>query len=74
MKERLFTSLMLFLVVLAMSACKSGVPGPQNAIGASVRLLSVSPRVALPQAAPSDHSLNSNTPSDQIPFQSQLAQ
>lgn len=74
MKERLFTIVMIFFTTLAAVSCKQALPGPQNAIDASIRLLSVSPRAVLPAAAPSERALDSNSPTDQLPLQSQFAQ
>jgi hypothetical protein len=73
MKKGLLTLIIMAWALLVLVACKSGIPGPQNAISASARLISISPKMNAP-VSPLDADLENNTQNHQLPLQSQLAQ
>jgi hypothetical protein len=68
MKKYLPAFIIFAWVLLLASACKNGVPSPQKAIGASVRLISVSPK---PIGLPDPNRVPAVAP---LPLQSQLSQ
>jgi|GEM_PF-1806801 len=73
MKKGLLTAVIMAWALLVSVACKSGIPGPQRAIGASARLISISPKMNAPTST-SDADIETETSANQLPLQSQLAQ
>lgn len=58
MKSALRPIALLACLITVAAACKNGLPSPQNAIGASARLISISPKSASPNDLILDSEIN----------------